>query len=64
MKTKYLPVKYYNTFQLWNYPSFHRSGSISGMKKLYYGENALLVRCGEYIYNVTENEKIYYQYAH
>ena len=64
MKTKYLPIKYYDTFRLWNYPSFHRSGSISGMKKLYYGENALLVRCGEYIYNVRCNPKIYYEYAH
>lgn len=34
------------------YPNFHISGNIKGMKKLFYGKNALLVRCGSYIYNV------------
>ena len=33
---------------------FHKSGSISGMKKAYYGRDALLVRCGSYIYNVVQ----------
>lgn len=41
------------------YPNFHKSGSVIGMKKLYYGINALLVRCGNYIYNVTSNPEIY-----
>lgn len=36
------------------FPSFHKSGSIIGMKKLYYGKDALLVRCGDYIYKVTQ----------
>lgn len=35
-----------------NFPNFHASGSIAGMKKQFYGKNALLVRCGSYIYNV------------
>ena len=35
-----------------NFPNFHASGSIAGMKKQFYGKNALLVRCGNYIYNV------------
>lgn len=43
------------------FPNFHRTGSISGMKKLYYGEDALLVRCGAYIYNVSSEPNIYYQ---
>lgn len=30
-------------------PNFHKSGSVKRMKKLYYGENALLVKCGDYI---------------
>lgn len=34
------------------YPNFHKSGSVRGMKKLYYGKDAMLVRCGSYIYNV------------
>lgn len=43
------------------FPNFHISGSIRGMKRLYYGKEALLVRCGSYIYNVTSEPKIYYQ---
>lgn len=42
-----------------NYPNFHRSGSVIGMKRQFYGEKALLVRCGSYIYNVSSNPKIY-----
>lgn len=45
-------------------PNFHKSGSIRGMKKLYYGQNALLVRCGSYIYNVSDDPTIYFTYAH
>lgn len=44
-----------------NFPNFDKSGSISGMKKLYYGKDALLVRCGNYIYNVTSEPSIYEQ---
>lgn len=46
------------------FPNFHRSGSIKGMKEKYYGENALLVQCGSFIYNVTRRPEIYYTYAH
>ena len=41
------------------FPNFHRTGSIRGMKKLYYGADCLLVRCGNFIYNVTAEPKIY-----
>lgn len=44
------------------FPNFHKSGSIIGMKKKY-GTNALLVRCGDYIYNVTSEPKIYFEEA-
>lgn len=60
---RYLPVRYYDTFQMWKYPNFHKSGSITEMRKIY-GKSALLVRCGEYIYNVHTNSKIYWNYAH
>lgn len=40
------------------YPNFHKSGSVLGMKKNVYGMNALLVRCGSYIYNVPS--EVYY----
>ncbi len=49
-----------NTMNLSEFPNFHRSGSIKGMKKLYYGEYALLVKMGQYIYNVTSQPDIYY----
>ena len=42
------------------FPNFHKSGSIRGMNKQYYGVAALLVRCGSYIYNVTSEPNIYY----
>ena len=39
------------------------TGSIAGMKKIY-GKEALLVRCGSWIYNVTSKPDIYYGEAH
>lgn len=36
------------------FPNFCANGSIRGMKKLYYGEDALLIKSGGYIYKVTE----------
>lgn len=50
--------------ELDNLPNFSNSGSIKGMKKLYYGNNALLVRCGSYIYNVSSKPHIYYNLAY
>ena len=41
------------------FPNFQRTGSIIGMKKKFYGKGALLVRCGNYIYNVTSEPAIY-----
>lgn len=46
------------------FPNFARNGSIAGMKKKYYGEDALLVKKGAYIYNVTSQPDIYYNHAH
>lgn len=46
------------------FPNFHITGSITGMKKLYYGKNALLVRCGSWIYNVSSEPEVYYNIAH
>jgi hypothetical protein len=36
------------------FPNFHANGSIIGMKKMYYGKDALLIRSGNYIYKVTK----------
>lgn len=46
-------------YQLDTFPNFHKSGSIKGMKKQYYGKDALLVKCGNYIYNVSSKPEIY-----
>lgn len=55
MRVKYLPVTAGERLNISQYPNFHKSGSIAGMKKMYYGKDALLVRCGEWIYHVPEN---------
>lgn len=58
MRCRYLPVAIGKSVCIEQYPNFSASGSIRGMRKLYYGKDALLVRCGSYIYKVSEN--IYY----
>ena len=65
MRVKYLPVKYRERFKLDDYPNFHISGSIKGMKKLYGDEKYYrLVRCGEWIYKLPPNSIIYEKYAY
>jgi len=63
-RVKVVNPEYKDRLELESFPNFHKSGSISGMKKLYYGKGALLVRSGAYIYNVTSDPKIYFDYAH
>ena len=58
-KVKTMTLKQGAEYGIGNYPNFHCSGSVIGMKRMFYGENALLVRCGQFIYNVTSNPKIY-----
>lgn len=58
---KTLSVKEGEQLNLNRFPSFHCTGSITGMRKKYYGNDALLVRCGSYIYNVTREPEIYNQ---
>ena len=53
MKVLYVRRKYADDLGLSSFPSFHRSGSIRGMKEYYFGKNALFVRSGNYIYRVT-----------
>lgn len=64
MKVKTLLVKDGKDVHIYDYPSFSVTGNVRGMKKLYYGESALLVRCGSYIYNATSAPWIYYDRAH
>lgn len=58
MRTRRLKVGDGKILHIEQYPSFSASGSIKGMKEQYYGKDALLVRCGGYIYNVPE--QVYY----
>ncbi|MCF0257278.1 MAG: hypothetical protein HUK10_13515 [Bacteroides heparinolyticus] len=61
MRTKRMTTEQGRRWGISRFPNFHRTGSIRGMKKLYYGNDALLVRCGQYIYNVTSEPSIYNQ---
>lgn len=58
-RVKYLKVKDGKKLGINQFPNFSGSGSIIGMKEKFYGKNALLVRCGSYIYNVTRKPLIY-----
>lgn len=60
-RVKYMNSEERKRYKLDEYPNFHKSGSIVGMKKLYYGKNAFLVKSGSYIYHVP---KYIYEQAH
>ena len=64
MRVKYIYKADKERCHLSDYPNFSASGSIYGMKKRYYGMDALLVRCGSWIYNVTSSPEIYFNEAH
>ena len=52
MRCKYMCKAEKELYNLSQYPNFSATGSIAGLKKLYYGRDALLVRSGAWIYNV------------
>lgn len=64
MRTKTLNRRDGARIGISRFPNFHKSGSITGMKSLYYGKNALLIWCGSWIYNVSGEPEIYYNLAH
>jgi len=41
------------------FPNFNRSGSIKGMRAKHYGKKALLLRCGQYIYNCSSEPEFF-----
>lgn len=53
-KVKYMKVAKGKLLGISRYPNFSATGSITGMKNMYYGSRALLVRCGSWIYNVPK----------
>ena len=64
MRVKRMRATEANKRRLEKFPNFSATGSVIGMKKLYYGKDALLVRCGSWIYNVTSEPGIYYGNAY
>lgn len=63
-RVKYVYIKDKQRLNISGFPNFSASGNIYGMKHKYYGEDALLVRCGSWIYNVSSCPDIYYKEAH
>lgn len=63
MKTKTMSTSSPYAAQLVELPNFSASGSISGMKKQFYGQDALLIRCGSYIYNATSKPELYHNHS-
>ncbi len=59
MRVKRIYVKDKEKYGLAEFPNFSITGSVYGMKRKYYGMDALLVVCGQWIYNVTSAPGIY-----
>ena len=53
-RVKYMNKEEKKIYNLSQYPNFSATGNIYGMKKLYYGMDALLVRSGSWIYKVPK----------
>ena len=51
MRVKTVYVKDKQRLKLSDFPNFSVTGSITGIKKIY-GKDALLVRCGSWIYKI------------
>ena len=61
MRVKRMTIEQGKRVRIDRFPNFHKSGSIRGMKHFCYGEKCLLVQCGNYIYNVSSEPRIYHQ---
>lgn len=61
MRTKRMTIEEGKRVGISRFPNFHKSGSIMGMKKRYWGMECLLVKCGQFIYNVSAEPSIYNQ---
>lgn len=56
---KHMSVKDGERWNLSEFPNSPVTGSARGMREQFYGNDALLVRCGDYIYNVSSEPEIY-----
>ena len=61
MRVKRMTIEQGKRVRINRFPNFYITGSVRGMKRLYYCYDCLLVRCVNYIYNVTAQPQIYYQ---
>lgn len=61
MRVKKMTIEQGGRAGLNRFPNFHKTGSVRGMKRLYYGNKCLLMRCGDYIYNVSSEPQVYRQ---
>lgn len=76
MRVKTLSVADGRRLHISDFPNFSANGSIKGMKKQFFGEDALLIRCGGFIYHVgnldrkthgaldSRGEMLYFNRAH
>lgn len=49
---RYLKVKEGERLRIDRYPSFHKTGSLTGMRKKFGWEKAIVVLCGSWYYSV------------
>lgn len=61
MRVRKITIEQSRRAELDRFPNFHKTGSVRGMKRLYYGSKCLLVCCGDYIYNVSSEPQVYHQ---
>lgn len=50
MRVKRMTIEQGKRVGISRFSNFHKTGSVRGMKRLYYGYKCLLVRCGSYVY--------------
>lgn len=58
-RTRYMSVHHPKARALEDCPSAGPRPSVLGMKQLYWGMDALCVRSGQYVYNVTRRPDLY-----
>ena len=52
MRVKKMTIDEGRRCNISRFPNFHKTGSVRGMKRQYYGESALIVKCGSFYYKV------------
>lgn len=53
-RLRYIKVAEGKRLKIENYPSIHYTGSLSGMRELYWRHDPYQIRSGNYIYNVPK----------